>query len=316
MLHFDTFDAWLTIDGQEAVEYGVETAADEKKVTCWIASQLGKTFAVHVRSNGYLGTIAVCTTMDGRDTGGRGMPGGLRTPSTVCIDGVSGEKDKRPFMFSSLELSDDDRLLGQSSVHQDLGRIDVQLIPALFSNPVPRHDYVSLEALKIHERSKKAVTQHVSYVCPLSLLLLRTAETLHVYEDWDSLRIYPCRLDLSLRTVSERIWSISRSGIDPSVRAAQWRLCAHDFGKSLTPSKEVLRANGIAPPAVRPPSPPAREVKPLRDTNSVEVKDEKKMEVKRGAGDVIDLTVDDSPPKKKVKRENKAHIVGEVIDLT
>ncbi|CAK5281317.1 unnamed protein product, partial [Mycena citricolor] len=257
MLHFDKFDAWVTIDGQETVEYGVETAADEKKVTCWIASQLGKTFAVHVRSTAHPGVIAVYTRMDGKEVVGRVLYCGLQTPSTVSIDGALGENDTRPFMFSSLELSDDDRLLGQSSVSQDLGRIDVQLVPVLIaSRSAPPQSYPSLETLKIHERSKKAVTQQVSLGQSTALPS-------------------PCRFA-----------AVQRLGADLVNFSFRYR------------PLDVLRANDIAPPAARPPFPPAREVKPLRDTNSVEVKAEKKMKVKRGAGDVIDLTVDDAPPRK------------------
>ena len=42
MLHWKEFSAWVTIDGKEVVEYDVETSEDEKTVTCWIASELGK----------------------------------------------------------------------------------------------------------------------------------------------------------------------------------------------------------------------------------------------------------------------------------
>lgn len=41
-MHLKEFKAWITIDGKEAVEYDVQTSEDQKTVTCWIASELGK----------------------------------------------------------------------------------------------------------------------------------------------------------------------------------------------------------------------------------------------------------------------------------
>jgi hypothetical protein len=42
MLHWQEFSAWVTIEGVEAPEYAVEVSEDEKTVTCWIPSELGK----------------------------------------------------------------------------------------------------------------------------------------------------------------------------------------------------------------------------------------------------------------------------------
>jgi hypothetical protein len=42
MLHWKEFSAWVTIEGVEAQEYAVEVSEDEKTVTCWTPSELGK----------------------------------------------------------------------------------------------------------------------------------------------------------------------------------------------------------------------------------------------------------------------------------
>jgi hypothetical protein len=42
MLHWKEFSAWVAIDGKETLEYDVEISEDQKTVTCWIASELGK----------------------------------------------------------------------------------------------------------------------------------------------------------------------------------------------------------------------------------------------------------------------------------
>jgi hypothetical protein len=42
MPEFGRFRAWVSIDGTEAQEYGVEHSEEDKKVTCWIPSEEGK----------------------------------------------------------------------------------------------------------------------------------------------------------------------------------------------------------------------------------------------------------------------------------
>ncbi|KAF7376502.1 hypothetical protein MSAN_00066100 [Mycena sanguinolenta] len=42
MLQCQEFAAWVSIDGTDAPEYGIEVSEDRKSVTCWIASEVGK----------------------------------------------------------------------------------------------------------------------------------------------------------------------------------------------------------------------------------------------------------------------------------
>jgi hypothetical protein len=42
MLHCKEFSAWVSIEGKVTEEYGVEISEDQKSVTCWIPSELGK----------------------------------------------------------------------------------------------------------------------------------------------------------------------------------------------------------------------------------------------------------------------------------
>ncbi|KAJ6498900.1 hypothetical protein C8R45DRAFT_925605 [Mycena sanguinolenta] len=128
----------VSIDGAEAQEYGIEVSDDQKSVTCWIASELGKTefFA-------------------GGDFCARNLP------SATTFDGVTDGLSVKPFLFSSLELTD-------CSSHHDLGLIELVVQPVRVTRET-QEIYSSPNALsevKVHERSKKAITQQISLAEP------------------------------------------------------------------------------------------------------------------------------------------------------
>jgi hypothetical protein len=120
--------------------------------------------------------------MDGTSCGGK-IIYSHKLPVTVFKDGVMDATTLKPFMFSSLALTgaieacsatfrpltpppDDDAYLGGTSL-PDLGLIElvispVRVLPATQSYaPAPISD---LSMLKVHERSKKAVTQQITFV--------------------------------------------------------------------------------------------------------------------------------------------------------
>ncbi|KAJ7467179.1 hypothetical protein FB451DRAFT_1260373 [Mycena latifolia] len=72
MLHWKEFSAWVTIDGKVTPELNAETS-EEKTVTCWIASELGKRFAVtvHWENSAYHDDTLGYVKMDGNRCGGR-----------------------------------------------------------------------------------------------------------------------------------------------------------------------------------------------------------------------------------------------------
>ncbi|KAJ6508072.1 hypothetical protein DFH09DRAFT_1374833 [Mycena vulgaris] len=126
-----------TNSGQDAPEYNVETSEDRKAVTCWIASEVGKTFIVHWRNRSYYVDTAGHVNVDGSPTGGT-IIRGCNVPKTVEKKGISDGLTVQQFKFSSLEITDDDDFLG-GAIHPDLG-LDI----------------------KLHERAKKDVTQHTT----------------------------------------------------------------------------------------------------------------------------------------------------------
>jgi hypothetical protein len=125
MLQFREFFAWVSIDGVEAPEYEVEISEDQKSVTCWIASELGKVvlitycfatldfdlnpnaqeFAVYWRNTSYNCDTSGLVYMDGNLCGGK-IIYARDLPFTVFKDGVRLDAISiKPFMFSSLEIT-------------------------------------------------------------------------------------------------------------------------------------------------------------------------------------------------------------------
>jgi hypothetical protein len=62
MLQLNGFQAWVEVDGVELKQYDVETLADEKTATSWIASEVDKVRGVQRVHPGYLGSS--CRSFD------------------------------------------------------------------------------------------------------------------------------------------------------------------------------------------------------------------------------------------------------------
>ncbi|KAJ7141252.1 hypothetical protein C8R44DRAFT_763065 [Mycena epipterygia] len=284
MPHWKEFKAWVTVDGKEAPEYAIEMSEDQKTVTCWIASELGKTFSVNWTNVSFHGSTVGEVKMDGNSCGGK-LIFGRTLPSSAFKNGVTDGTTLKAFMFSSLALTDDDAYLpgGPSRQLEDLGVIELNIYPV---HPNTSRIGVSttskdLSALKVHERSKKAVTQQIT---------LGQAERLAV----------PVTFTSSKRTGPDLV----------------------KFFFKYRPI-DILRANGIAPQNKRkaseldPASTPVQEKKVSREKiEKVDgrIKKESKHRIKQ-EGPIIDLT-ENTRSTKKVKRERRPFIQGEIIDLT
>ncbi|KAJ7680831.1 hypothetical protein DFH06DRAFT_1315564 [Mycena polygramma] len=315
MPQFEKFNAWITIDGEPAEEYDVETSEDQKTVTCWIASQLGKLifkptdsylqkFSVHCTVPSLPSDVAGYVTMDGTDCGSSVLRAGFHD-HLLLMRGLNDGTVLKPFMFSSLQLTGkfshfyDDTFL--SSSHEELGRIELTVAPVEVIGRAP-FQLPSLPQVTVHERSKKAVTQQITVAEP----------------EWAAVP----KLLVQLRNAGPHFVT---------------------FTFKYRPL-DVLRANRIAPSppqlkrkASAGPEPPRAQApddaEDLADLQEAEAlreklkaleaklnKREKKSRVKdEGGGAVIDLTRDSDrgARSKRVKSEGKRPFVsGEVIDLT
>lgn len=170
MLSYGTLRACIRVDGQALESYGIETFPEENKVTCWIASEAGKTFSVvwqdinHARQYHQTGDV----TLDGIHGGGQLMHAlGFNEPPTYqrCTAEFkyvnTSMNSIRPLTFSRLQLTDEDQHL--NSAHADLGEISLAIWPVSVIGRGYRKNTVSAKGTIVHERSKKASSHCVGF---------------------------------------------------------------------------------------------------------------------------------------------------------
>ncbi|KAJ7879604.1 hypothetical protein B0H14DRAFT_2709421 [Mycena olivaceomarginata] len=133
MVNYGGISCWVEIENSAAPEYHIETFDDHKLVTCWIASEVGKKFSVSWRNSFLPAPTAGHVFMDGIECGGRVIwgPGPMR----ATHEGVTDTRTVKSFVFSPLTVT----AVSNSS---------------------------TLSEIKIHERSKKSVTQQIRLTEP------------------------------------------------------------------------------------------------------------------------------------------------------
>ncbi|KAJ7354654.1 hypothetical protein DFH08DRAFT_49488 [Mycena albidolilacea] len=278
MLLWKDFSAWLCIEGKEAPEYDVEVSEDERTVTCWIASELGKKFSVHWTNSSFYQCTTGRVKMDGTDCGGKTISGRI-LPQTVCKDGLTDGATLKPFMFSSLSLTDDDAYLGGAFL-PDLGVIKLVITPTQVSSNQTRHSGrgSDLSTLKVHERSKKAVTQQITLA--------------------------------QAKMLATPITFVTTTPTGPAVVTFLFKYRPIDILRANGIAPPCAPVQSSPPPAKR----VAKENKPLvnQETKPARVKRELATD---SESDVIDLTQGSpGPRRKRVKLEG--FVQGEIIDLT
>ncbi|KAG1841037.1 hypothetical protein DFJ58DRAFT_79985 [Suillus subalutaceus] len=170
MLSYGTLRACIRVDGQALESYGIETFPEENKVTCWIASEAGKTFSVvwqdinHARQYHQTGDV----TLDGVHGGGQLMRAlSFNEPPTYqrCTAEFkyvnTSMNSIRPLTFSRLQLTDEDQHL--NSAHAELGEISLAIWPANVIGMGYQRKLVSPKGTMVHERSKKASSHCVGF---------------------------------------------------------------------------------------------------------------------------------------------------------
>ncbi|KAG1821973.1 uncharacterized protein BJ212DRAFT_1334888 [Suillus subaureus] len=164
------FSACIFIDDQELPEYDVVVSSTptENRITCWIASAEGKKFGVRTKvlakqTSGIITTVFV----DGiRCRSHVGPPGYVGTSDRTTL---SNGFVRRDFVFSKLELTDDDSMLDDRT-SSDIGQIVMEIALGKYtmkgqvvgSQNVIDHTLRVPEG-KVHERSKKACSHRVTF---------------------------------------------------------------------------------------------------------------------------------------------------------
>lgn len=110
-------------------------------------------------------------------------------------------------LSATITSSDEDSYLEGSS-YEDLGIIELCIYPVdLLNTPHVPGPSTDLSALKLHERSKKAVTQQITLVAPIP----RSAILAHLCPDWHSRKSFQCPLTSLLLDALGRTLSNSSS---------------------------------------------------------------------------------------------------------
>ncbi|KAK7466228.1 hypothetical protein VKT23_004955 [Stygiomarasmius scandens] len=155
VLYCKNFEAWISIDGEEAQEFQCEVLSDGNNgslrqttsgVTCWIPSQEQKSFKVHWRDIDFSFPSRGRVYIDGIACGGKIIHD--KTRLQVVKEGFRiGPSKKRPFLFQKIDTiepadaprqSSSSNPLFASSSSADIGKIFLEIHRV---NPIERRPY-------------------------------------------------------------------------------------------------------------------------------------------------------------------------------
>ncbi|KII84410.1 hypothetical protein PLICRDRAFT_179649 [Plicaturopsis crispa FD-325 SS-3] len=320
MLQTKGFSAWVEVENVKLQTHGEELHDGGRKATGWIASEAGKAFSIYWRDSRRTVTTKGSVTIDGIDCGHKTIhaadPRRHRhsTRDTAERSYISvSDTEMRPYVFANLTTTDDDAYLDAASAATKIGQLEIQIWQATVTRHISQGGGVWSDIPQdpmVHERAKKAMPHCVKF--------------------GDAVARPPGRKPGALSSRTKRI------GNAPLVT----------FVFNYRPI-ELLRANGIAPPAVgqkRKASAAAlddqdpeddedakiraleeqlQSLKQKRSTGALrKPKTEPSGQISLNPGEVVDLTVNErAGSSKRVKRERESGVPvgfapGEVIDLT
>ncbi|KAF7337068.1 hypothetical protein MVEN_02144000 [Mycena venus] len=131
-MRLDELHAWICVDDVKLSEFALEYSADGKEVSCWIPSQCDKKFSVHweTTDSSPQQTFNARVTVDGTRCGNNDMRCRDRAHPHIA----SGSRDsvatsaetRRPLLFARQALTDDDNLLN-AAISPELGSIKVDI---------------------------------------------------------------------------------------------------------------------------------------------------------------------------------------------
>ncbi|RDB22207.1 hypothetical protein Hypma_010725 [Hypsizygus marmoreus] len=170
-LQFESFTAWVTMGDRAREVYAVETQHGNT-ITCWIASEPGKKFALNWRNATRAFPLQGTVIIDGIACDNHIMLDQNSFPDRPNAVGVSyartSDFTRRDFMFTTISVTDDDAYLDTVGQTYNFGTITLELWAFhpenVVSQPVVHQPgRPVLEGLVVHEKSKKAGTHHVKY---------------------------------------------------------------------------------------------------------------------------------------------------------
>ncbi|KAJ7467181.1 hypothetical protein FB451DRAFT_407725 [Mycena latifolia] len=289
----DGFSSWITIDGVKASEFDARAGVAAKTVTCWIPSEVGKNFAIHWSNLSVPGLTGGRVLVDGHNCDGQLLAREKRPTSTSMAGVNETTTSLRPFVFASLDVTDDATVL-ESHPDDRIGTIDLEIWKVKRDDAGPL-TWAGMAAppppKKVHERSKKGATQQISFCDPVFR---------------EPAKVVPCKWTERIVTFSFKYRPLDllrANGIAPPLR---------DKGKRKASSPECALSDEDDSDAEE-----ARRLElRLSEIRAKQAqKNPKKRKIKaEDDSDLIDLT----RPKKRIKIEERKSVFtpGEIIDLT
>ncbi|KAG2121144.1 hypothetical protein BD769DRAFT_1012094 [Suillus cothurnatus] len=166
---FGDLSACVFVDDQELPEYAavVSSTPMENRITCWIASEEGKKFGVRwMNATEQSWGIQAAVSIDGVHCARQTVrPSWVGMKDCTHWGNASFTKD---FMFSNLELTDDDSMLGDQSSN-DIGQIVLKVETGEYTkvqvvdHGISRTRTFRVRESKVHERSKKSCAHRVVF---------------------------------------------------------------------------------------------------------------------------------------------------------
>ncbi|KAI0374892.1 hypothetical protein BV20DRAFT_1010624 [Pilatotrama ljubarskyi] len=126
-LQIQGFSAHISCNGAELQILDAKQE-DERTVSCWIASEVSQEFSVHWRAADLKTKMSVNIHVDGRLA--RSPCHWSTSPAQLegsCLGVYETSQSLRPFRFSKLILTDDDAMLNDKGGNDDLGSIKISL---------------------------------------------------------------------------------------------------------------------------------------------------------------------------------------------
>ncbi|KAF4596180.1 hypothetical protein EYR40_008139 [Pleurotus pulmonarius] len=162
MLFKENMLAWVEIEGIAAQEYNVEVKKNGKHVTCWIASEEGKTFSVYYKDSSCSTPTGVRLTVDGVKINFKPLkPLSQRSEESYCFETARvSPTERRKLTFSKIATTDDDKYLNHGN--RKVGEITLRVSTVRDTGTRKITRFIQLPSEPIHEKSKKGGTHCVS----------------------------------------------------------------------------------------------------------------------------------------------------------
>ncbi|KAH9481266.1 hypothetical protein JR316_0005788 [Psilocybe cubensis] len=158
-------EVWIEVAGKMVPHYSIEYNAEKKEVSCWIASESDKPFAIMYKPTTDQYAMGLKIILDGVTSGGYiVLPEACNLRHTITGVQIS-DTEQRLFQFGCLQLTDDDAYLNKLAQNPHFGEIrlivDKKTSFAASLGKVAHYDIPEVD--KIHEKSKKGLTHHVKF---------------------------------------------------------------------------------------------------------------------------------------------------------